>query len=284
MRAGPLATLGLLRCWQDREMLRLVSTSLGYVGVRESRPDGGSGRGAPVVLLHGAGLSSEMWTPQVAALTPQQSVLAIDLFGHGSSAPLTERATDMNANRYLCGLGARGAGRRARPSLRPFLRRDGCTATGRIVPKICEVADSGRDSGVGSLGRVSKSWAPVPQASILRLMPMSAIAAVSARQYGHTDASRTLTRRLLSEMDRRQFLRVWELVDSFDGRPLAGLISSPTLIMAAEENSRTHAQARWLAAAISHAELSFVADASHLPQRRRARRLQRRAGAVHQSM
>ncbi|MDM7930360.1 alpha/beta fold hydrolase [Tabrizicola sp.] len=46
------------------------------------------GAGPPVLLLHGVGLRAEVWEPQIAALGASHRVIAADLPGHGTSAPL----------------------------------------------------------------------------------------------------------------------------------------------------------------------------------------------------
>ncbi len=45
-----------------------------------------------VVLLHGVGLALEAWTPQIDALSVGYKVIALDLPGHGHSAPLARGA------------------------------------------------------------------------------------------------------------------------------------------------------------------------------------------------
>lgn len=47
-----------------------------------------AGTGAPVVLIHGVGMKSQAWGPQIAALSVTHHVVAIDLPGHGGSSPL----------------------------------------------------------------------------------------------------------------------------------------------------------------------------------------------------
>lgn len=54
-----------------------------------------------LLLLHGAGLSREMWQPQIETLTEEYRVIAPDLPGHGERAdePFTiERAVEVAAN------------------------------------------------------------------------------------------------------------------------------------------------------------------------------------------
>lgn len=47
-----------------------------------------AGQGAPVVLIHGVGLRAEAWGPQIAALSQEHTVYALDMPGHGGSDPL----------------------------------------------------------------------------------------------------------------------------------------------------------------------------------------------------
>ena len=52
-----------------------------------------AGQGAPVVLIHGVGMQSAAWTPQIHALAATHQVIALDLPGHGGSDPLPAHAT-----------------------------------------------------------------------------------------------------------------------------------------------------------------------------------------------
>ncbi|HEX4766149.1 MAG TPA: alpha/beta fold hydrolase [Lichenihabitans sp.] len=51
-----------------------------------------SGRGTPVVLIHGVGLQGVVWTPQIEALTARHDVIALDMPGHGGSSLPPENA------------------------------------------------------------------------------------------------------------------------------------------------------------------------------------------------
>lgn len=46
------------------------------------------GKGAPLVLVHGVGLRLETWAPQIAHFAKSHTVIALDMPGHGQSAPL----------------------------------------------------------------------------------------------------------------------------------------------------------------------------------------------------
>jgi pimeloyl-ACP methyl ester carboxylesterase len=64
---------------------RPVSQVQGPAGVLHV-DDGGTG-GVPVVFVHGYGGDSEQWSVQLAHLRPSRRAVALDLRGHGKSAP-----------------------------------------------------------------------------------------------------------------------------------------------------------------------------------------------------
>ena len=66
----------------------LTVPSVGQVAYRA----GGSRDAAPLVLLHGVGMQSAAWSPQLAMLSQTHHVIALDLPGHGGSAPLPNGA------------------------------------------------------------------------------------------------------------------------------------------------------------------------------------------------
>jgi len=68
-----------------------VTTEFADVGTSELGAGGArlaydrTGRGEPLVLLHGQGLSRRSWDPVVPLLAPERDVIAVDLPGHGDS-------------------------------------------------------------------------------------------------------------------------------------------------------------------------------------------------------
>ncbi len=46
------------------------------------------GAGEPLVLIHGVGMQAAAWEPQIVALSQSYRVIALDMPGHGQSAPL----------------------------------------------------------------------------------------------------------------------------------------------------------------------------------------------------
>lgn len=49
-----------------------------------------AGQGKPVVLIHGVGMQSEAWGPQIEALSDKYRIVALDMPGHGGSSLLPE--------------------------------------------------------------------------------------------------------------------------------------------------------------------------------------------------
>lgn len=52
-----------------------------------------AGLGAPVVLIHGVGMQSAAWGPQIKALSQTHRVIALDMPGHGGSSTLPQGST-----------------------------------------------------------------------------------------------------------------------------------------------------------------------------------------------
>jgi len=81
----------------DKTLLRL--------GERTETPHGATyvtaGAGEPVVLIHGVGLRLEAWAPQFDALAETHRVIAVDMPGHGGSAPIA-RGSDLAAYVTWC--------------------------------------------------------------------------------------------------------------------------------------------------------------------------------------
>lgn len=63
---------------------------------RNVAPDGTgfirAGSGAPVLLIHGVGMSAAIWRPQIALMKDRFDLIAIDMLGHGASSLPPENA------------------------------------------------------------------------------------------------------------------------------------------------------------------------------------------------
>ena len=58
----------------------------GHLAYRES------GQGEPIIFLHGVGMHSEAWTPQIDAFCDGMRTIALDMPGHGESSALPKGA------------------------------------------------------------------------------------------------------------------------------------------------------------------------------------------------
>ncbi|WP_171173214.1 alpha/beta fold hydrolase [Ruegeria sp. HKCCD8929] len=63
-----------------------LSDPYGTVAFREA------GQGEPLVLIHGVGMQSAAWRPQIEALSRTHRVIALDMLGHGGSDRLPDEA------------------------------------------------------------------------------------------------------------------------------------------------------------------------------------------------
>ncbi|MFT6648937.1 alpha/beta fold hydrolase [Pseudophaeobacter arcticus] len=63
-----------------------LSDPFGSLSYREA------GSGEALVLIHGVGMQSAAWAPQIEALSQTHRVLSLDMPGHGGSSPLAEGA------------------------------------------------------------------------------------------------------------------------------------------------------------------------------------------------
>ncbi len=53
------------------------------------------GHGPHILLIHGVGLRAEAWAEQIAVLSQQYRITAVDMPGHGSSAPIAAADPDL---------------------------------------------------------------------------------------------------------------------------------------------------------------------------------------------
>jgi magnesium chelatase accessory protein len=85
--------LAVPRDWPCAELSRMVDA--GGVRWHVQRTDAGQGRSGPtILLLHGAGASTHSWRGLIGVLGDDLDVVAVDLPGHGFSAPLPAAESD----------------------------------------------------------------------------------------------------------------------------------------------------------------------------------------------
>ncbi len=88
----------ILRTWPVPHRSHLVETRFGPTHVISSGPEDGP----PIVLRHGAGVSSTMWRPNFEALSERHAVHAVDtLWEVGKGAPASFPQSHAEANQWL---------------------------------------------------------------------------------------------------------------------------------------------------------------------------------------
>ena len=68
-----------------------LSKPYGTLSYRDSA-NHGKGQGEPLVLIHGVGMQSAAWGPQIDYFSQSMRVIALDMPGHGGSSPLPQGA------------------------------------------------------------------------------------------------------------------------------------------------------------------------------------------------
>jgi len=232
-----------------------------------------TGAGAPLVLLHGWAMHSGLWGPLAATLAPRFRVHAVDLPGHGHSAPVTPCTLD--------------------------------TVTAAVAAAL--KATEGPLTVVGwSLGgTVALHWARIAPARIARLVLVATTPCFAARDdWPQAMAAQTLARfgdelAVSYRLTLQRFLSL-QLAGSADGRAaLATLrrelfargepapsalaaalavlgaadlraalpaIAQPALVIAGERDTLTPAAAGMaLAAALPNARCVVIPGAGHVP-------------------
>lgn len=234
--------------------------------VRRTRPVAGrpaawleAGTGPPLVLVHGAGGSADLWQPQLDGLGDIARVIAPDLPGHGPERGRGGQSIVAYAD-WLAGfLDALGGGpvvlvghsmggaiaqtlALARPERLAGLILVGTSARLRVLGRILELLRERPGEGVGVIQGLSYAVAT----------PAERVAVVD---------------RVLRQCAPLVTLGDYLACDRYDARPRVGAIRMPTLVVAGTEDRLTPVKySRFLTDAIAGARLVEVADAGHFPQ------------------
>lgn len=222
---------------------------------------------APVVVLGGSlGTTLDLWQPQVARLSRRWRVVSFDLRGHGDSpsAPGPTTVSDLAADVLAladsvgahsfgyCGLSLGGAIGQVLAATRPGRVRAlvlCCTSArfGEAAQSWRQRAARVRAEGTGWLVEPSRTRWFAP--------------GFAARDPG--TAQRLLA--AITTTTAEGYAACCDALADFDGRPLLGAISAPTLVIAGDADVATPAtMSAELATGIGAAELVVVRDAGHL--------------------
>jgi pimeloyl-[acyl-carrier protein] methyl ester esterase len=232
-----------------------------------------SGHGPPLVLLHGWAMHSGIWGPIVAHLARSHRVHAVDLPGHGHSAPIAPCTLDAIVAAVDAALDGE-----ARP-----LDVLGWSFGGLIAMHWAE----SRPARVKRLALVCTTPKFVAGADWSHAMPAEAIArfgdelhvawkltvqrflALQVHNSEHGRATFAAMREHLwvrGEPARPALSAALDVLVTADLRADAPRIAQPTLVIAGRRRQRVPPDAgRWLAAAIPGAQFAEIAGSAHAP-------------------
>jgi len=232
-----------------------------------------TGHGPPLVLLHGWAMHSGIWGPFVAHLARSHRVHAVDLPGHGYSAPIAPCTLDAIVAAIDAALDAE-----ARP-----LTLLGWSFGGLVAMRWAQ----SRPARVNRLALVCTTPKFVAADDWTRAMPAEAIArfgdelhvawkltvqrflALQVHNSEHGRATLAAIREQLwarGEPTRSALAAALDVLVATDLRADVPRIAQPTLVIAGGRDTLTPPGAgRWLAAAIPGARFEEIAGAAHAP-------------------
>jgi len=229
-----------------------------------------SGRGRPLVLLHGWGFHSGIWGGLAERLAHGRRLIRVDLPGHGHSAGRDFASLDglvdeiaavipddaLVAGWSLGGLAALRLATRHRAKVR---------ALALIASTPCFAARAGWDHGIAPavLEDFARDLKADTRATLIRFALLNAVAASGSR-----DAIRALERSLAERAgpSRAALDAGLAVLASSDLRSDAAAIAVPALVIhGARDRIVPVGAGRWLAASLGGARLVELPAAAHLP-------------------
>lgn len=229
-----------------------------------------AGSGPDLVLLHGWGLHSGVWTDVMPELAARFCVHAVDLPGHGFSAQVAcgtfEQAVDavadaMPLGAILCGwsLGGLVAQRLAQ-------RDPGCVRALALVgatPCFVERENWPSAMGAATFARFQSGLHTDCGGTLARFVRIAALNGSGARE-----AIRVLTARLgeRGAPGGEGLATALDWLRETDLRPAAREVALPAVVVHGRNDSLAPIEAgRWLAAIMARARLIELEDCAHLP-------------------
>lgn len=242
-----------------------------------------SGDGPPLLLLHGWTSSHAIWAPLMEPLARNFRVFRPDARGHGGHVPTTTQAPDVArlAHDVIDLLDHYGIDRIAAVghsmgalTLWQCLRDFGGGRFSHFAfidqsPKL--VTDAGWDKGIYGDFDAARSARLIADLkadfaeSVLRLVAYG-LNAKARETFERNSTGWRSTREAMNNIAPGPAIAIWESLVAADYRDVLPAIAAPTLLAyGTASNFYTEATARYVAAAIPQARLSFYEGADHCP-------------------
>ncbi len=245
--------------------LDLPPGSLAFTGLNVVRT--GPRGGAPVVLIHPAGLDLTYWSAQIAALKDSHDVIAFDLPGHGRSPADAHGWTFEIMNRALVALvDAAGAG----PAHLVGISVGGMVAQSFVLEHPSRVASLSLIGTASEFPDAARAGMR-DRARRLRDAGMAAVVAETLERWftaetrrGRPDLIDRATKTLLGD-DPEVHARLWEAVGSLDLTGRLAEVDRPTLLLAGDvDPSCPPSAARLIQRRLPRAKLAVLPATSHM--------------------
>ena len=228
------------------------------------------GAGTPLVFVHGAANTGDMWRPQVEALSRRGRVISYDLRGHGRSGPTRGRFTIRQLARDLAGLLDH---LEATPAVVCGFSLGGCVAqelAARSPEKLrgLAICDSVGDSVAGPARGLARGLLALSAPFVSRRGVLG-VADLATRPM-RRDVQRyflEVAERNLRRMSRSEILEVASSLVEFRKPDLSRFEGPAMVVVGAREPRRIRGEARRLAGRIPGATLEVIDKAQHGPNR-----------------
>jgi pimeloyl-[acyl-carrier protein] methyl ester esterase len=231
------------------------------------------GAGAPLVLLHGWGLHSGFFAPGLARFCAHGRVHAVDLPGHGLSAPLArytlDGMVDLLATAFeherapLTLLGWSFGGLVAQRFAARYPERVGRLVLVCTTPRLIAVPDWSHGVSEATARRFGDELAVAYRPTLKRFLTLQMQGAPDPRQV--LAAMRSLLFGRLTP-DPAALAGALDILVATDLRAAAPALAQPALVVTGGRDTLTPAGAgAWLARALPSARLAHIPEAAHIP-------------------
>jgi pimeloyl-ACP methyl ester carboxylesterase len=228
-----------------------------------------AGSGEPVLLIHGVGLDSSIWQPQIEALRDRYDVIAVDMLGHGGSslppsdARLLDYAEQLIALTEALGLGRAHVIGHSMGALVAIEFALLCPHRVRSVVALnavyCRTAEQRAAVEARAAAIAAKDGSPSVEEPIARWFGNPILPA-------HREQAAEV-RRLLSSADRIGYARSYRLFATSDMAHHGRLpqLAVPALFMTGGHDRNSNpAMSRTMAAAVPDGRSAVLEDAGHM--------------------